>query len=295
MGDVTQIEWAGSSWNPWYGCTKISPGCDHCYMFRDMRKYGRDPETVTRSKTKFREPLKWKAPRRVFTCSWSDWFHEAADEWRPEAWEIIRATPHLTYLILTKRPGRIAAHLPWTTEPWPNVWLGVTVELDRFAWRAKVLSEIPAAVRFISAEPLLGPLPHLKFHRECGECRGKGSYTAPECEDGCDHLPEACYSCNGSGYRERAIDWLITGGESGPGHRPIDPQWVRDLRDRCLMSGVAYFHKQWGGINPKSGGRLLDGREWSQFPDAVTATVEPEPTDAYLRRIGAPSLPGMEG
>ena len=111
---TTEIEWTEATWNPWMGCTKVSPGCAHCYMFREQRQYGRDPETVVRSKTKFREPMKWAEGRLVFTCSWSDWFHEGADAWRPEAWEIVRATPQHTYQILTKRPERIVDHLPAT-------------------------------------------------------------------------------------------------------------------------------------------------------------------------------------
>ncbi len=141
MGEITGIGWTDATWNPWYGCSKVSPGCAHCYMFRDMKRYGSDPEVVTRSKTKFDEPRKWKTPRRVFTCSWSDWFHEGADAWRAEAWAIVRDTPHLTYQILTKRPERIADHLPpdWG-EGYPNVWLGTSVENQRFAFRADILA-----------------------------------------------------------------------------------------------------------------------------------------------------------
>ena len=181
MADRTAISWTEATWNPWYGCTKVSAGCDNCYMFREMRQYGRDPETVMRRKTTFAAPLRWREPRRIFACSWSDWFIAEADAWRPEAWAIIRQTPHLTFQILTKRPARIRAHLPegW---PWPHVWLGTSVESAASAYRARVLQDVPAALRFLSLEPLLGPLPQLDL---------------------------------------AGIGWAILGGESGPGYRPI--------------------------------------------------------------------------
>ncbi len=116
----TKIGWADDSWNPWQGCTKVSPGCKHCYMFTARAELKQDPSIVTRSKTTFNDPLKWMAHEAIFTCSWSDFFHEAADPWRAEAWEIIRRTPQHTYLILTKRHERMAAHLPWTDRPWPH-------------------------------------------------------------------------------------------------------------------------------------------------------------------------------
>ncbi|MDP1891488.1 MAG: DUF5131 family protein, partial [Gemmatimonadaceae bacterium] len=149
MGKETGIAWTQHTWNPWQGCTKVSPGCAHCYMFRDKKRYGNDPEVVIRSKpATFNKPLSWREPARVFTCSWSDWFHEAADGWRDEAWDIVRRTPHLTYQILTKRPERILAHLPWGAygDPWPNVWLGVSLENQRWVERADLLATIPAAV-----------------------------------------------------------------------------------------------------------------------------------------------------
>src|SRR5215472_9745754 len=128
MGGATGIEWTDATWNPWMGCRKVSPACAHCYMFSDQRRYGHDPGVIRRSKTTFDAPLRWPTEEKlVFTCSWSDWFIEDADEWRPEAWEVIRQTPHLTYQILTKRPELIADRLPadWG-RGWPNVWLGVS-------------------------------------------------------------------------------------------------------------------------------------------------------------------------
>lgn len=165
MGDTTGISWTEHTWNPWRGCTKVSAGCAHCYMFREQRRYGRDPTEVVRTKT-WGDPLKWNKEAAetgrkglVFTCSWSDWFHEAADPWRDEAWAIIRACPNLIFQILTKRADRIKDHLPadWGSG-YDNVWLGVSVENQENAWRIDRLVSVSARVRWISAEPLLGPI-----------------------------------------------------------------------------------------------------------------------------------------
>jgi protein gp37 len=255
VSGVTGIEWTDATWNPWMGCEKVSPGCAHCYMYDDQRQYGNDPSTVRRSKTLFSVPLKWSEPKRVFTCSWSDWFIEAADAWRPEAWEIIRRTPHLTYQILTKRPELIPDRLPpdWDNG-YPNVWLGTSIENRRFVHRADALREIPAAVRFISAEPLLGPLV---------------ARFVPEGELGEWVWPDGRIS-NGSDVLDLAgIDWLIAGGESGSKARPCNADWLCGLRDLCQASGVAFFLKQLGG--PRRNKRdhekaLLDGRRWLEMP-----------------------------
>ena len=180
-------------------------------MFREQKRYGNDPNVVIRSKT-FIDPLMWKEPSMVFACSWSDWFIEEADEWRPEVWEIIRRTPHLTYQILTKRPENIRSRLPkdWG-EGWDNVWLGVSIESWQSTGRGWLLSHIPSKVRFISAEPLIGVLNLSwllaieKFH------------------------------------------WVIVGGESGSGCRPMDLNWVRDIYGDCKHHGVPFFMKQLGG------------------------------------------------
>jgi protein gp37 len=230
MGDNTAIEWTdgGGTWNPWMGCTKVSLGCARCYMYTAMRRYGRDPAVVVRSKTLFSVPLKWKEPRKIFTCSWSDWFHPAADVWRDEAWDVIRQTPRHTYQILTKRPELIPGRLPsdWG-DGWANVWLGVSVESQGYVRRIDHLRRRPARVRFLSLEPLLGPLPNLDL---------------------------------------TGIHWVIVGGESGPGFRPCDPAWVLSIRDQCVAAGVSFFFKQWGGRTAKAGGRELDGRTWDEFP-----------------------------
>jgi protein gp37 len=212
MADTTLIAWTDHTWNPWTGCTKVSPGCAHCYMFSGQERWGQDPTVVRRTQT-WRQPRRWNADAlkrrgraRVFTCSWSDWFHEAADPWRAEAWRVIRDCPALDFQILTKRHERIVDHLPpdWG-DGYPNVWLGVSIENERFLSRADTLRAIPAAVRFISAEPLLAPLPSLNL---------------------------------------AGIDWLIVGGESGPNFRPMDHAWVRALRAKARAAGTAFFFKQ---------------------------------------------------
>lgn len=248
MAEHTGIGWTQATWNPWYGCTKVSPGCAHCYMFREMRRYGRDPEIVTRSKTKFSDPLKWKEPKLCFTCSWSDWFHEAADAWRDEAWDIIRRTPQHTYQILTKRPQRIADHLPsdWGNG-YANVWLGVSIENQRHFDRARRLACIPAVVHFISAEPLLGPLNLL-----AQETTATGFLSGPV-------LP--------------SFQWVIVGGEGGEKDdppRPMDVAWARSIRDQCQKYGVAFFLKQLGGWPDALAHKkaILDGRTWTEMPVA---------------------------
>ncbi len=202
-------------------------------MFAAQQRYGHDPSIVVRTKT-WTEPLKWQRAAEneaklemVFTCSWSDWFHENADQWRDEAWSLVRRCPNLVFQILTKRPERILNHLPrdWS-DGYQNVWLGVSIENDDYAWRADCLREIPARVRFISAEPLLGSLPSLTL-------------------DG--------------------IHWLIVGGESGPGFRHMESQWARSLRDRALKAGVAFFFKQ-SSAHRTEMGTLLDGEAWKEYP-----------------------------
>lgn len=270
MAKQSQIEWTDATWNPWYGCSKISAGCANCYMYRDMDRFGMDPWTVQRSKSKFDEPLRWTEPRLVFTCSWSDFFHPDADDWRDEAWEIIRTTPHLTYQILTKRPHMIADRLP---EDWgqgyDNVWLGVSAEDQDYAdLRIPPLLKIPAQIRFVSAEPLLGPI--------------NFNHLQPS------DPPVEIDSLNGTHglYRphrgvSESIDWVIAGGESGYHARKTKPDWVRQIKDQCHWAGIPFFFKQWGEWKPvvtdgevtyqrvgkKKAGRLLDGSQWNQMPE----------------------------
>lgn len=227
MGEKTGIEWTDKTWNTWQGCRKVSPGCTHCYMFTEKIRYGQDPRRVVRSKTTFTDPLGWRDPGMVFTCSWSDFFIEEADPWRDEAWGIIRRTPHLTYQILTKRPENIPSRLPWRDAPWPHVWLGVSIESADYTWRAHLLREVPAHVRFLSVEPLLEPIPALPL-------------------DG--------------------IHWVIVGAESGPKARPMDEGWVRDIRDQCVAAGVPFFYKQNAIRGRKISTPALDGQRWTEFP-----------------------------
>lgn len=231
MGQQTGIEWTDATWNPWYGCHKVSPGCKSCYMFRDMARFGRDANVVQRAKwPTFDAPLKWREPKRIFTCSWSDFFIEEADPWRDNAYGIIGATPEHTYQALTKRIERVGVCLP---DRWfSNFWLGVSVENRHAMERINILRDIPAAVRFLSIEPLLEDLGEIDL---------------------------------------RGIGWVIAGGESGPQARPMRAEWVRSIRDSCVSAGVPFFFKQWGGLIAKAGGRLLDGREWSEFPKGIAA------------------------
>jgi protein gp37 len=195
-------------------------------MFRDQERYGQNPNIVRRtSPSTFTAPLHWNEPQRIFTCSWSDFFIEEADPWRDDAWGIIAMTPQHTYQILTKRPERIPDE-----DYAPNVWLGVSVENARFYQRVERLQKLQAAVRFLSIEPLLGPMADLPL-------------------DG--------------------IGWVIVGGESGPDFRPLNLEWVRQIRDRCTERGIPFFFKQHSALQPKKLGRLLDGREWNEFPVAA--------------------------
>jgi protein gp37 len=239
----SSIEWTDATWNPTTGCDRVSPGCAHCYALdlaarlkrMGQPKYQRDgdPRTsgpgfaVTLHERTLTEPLRWRAPRLVFVNSMSDLFHEAIPfEFIARVFEVMVQAEQHTFQVLTKREERVAELAPEL--PWPsNVWMGVSIENRRFVHRADRLREVPAAVRFISAEPLLGRL---------------------------------------AGLDLTGIDWLIAGGESGPQHRPVKEPWITELRDECLAAGVAFFFKQWGGQRSKSGGRALQGREWSQMP-----------------------------
>ena len=205
MGKESSVIWCDHSHGFWYGCKKISAGCANCYACRDMTRYDMDFDTVKKTKG-FDKPLKWKGPALVFVNPWSDFFIEEADEWRDDAWNVIRNTPHLTYQILTKRPENIAERLPadW---PLPNVYLGVTAENQAmYNQRAYLLAQIPAVYRFISIEPMLGSV------------RIDSS------------LP---------------IDYVICGGESGPDARPMQGNWPLELQMDCEAAGIPFLFKQW--------------------------------------------------
>lgn len=238
MAQESKIEWCSATWNPWHGCIKVSEGCKYCYMYRDKERYGLDPTIVKRSKSTFKDPLKWNEPRLVFTCSWSDFFIEEADEWRAEAWEIIKQTPHLTYQILTKRPERILQCLPedWK-EGYKNVWLGISAEnQDTFDKRMLIFQGVRARKKFVSFEPLLGPI-------KVGA------------------LMHANY-----------IDWAIIGGESGNDtgrykYRPCEPHWISHLIRTCQMFEIPVFVKQMGThIAKHLGLKSRHGNNMSEWP-----------------------------
>ncbi len=228
------IEWTEETWNPVTGCDKVSPGCDNCYAERlavRLHKMGngryRNGFDVTLHWDKIDDPLRWKRPRLVFVNSMSDLFHpDVPETFIEQVIDVIGKAPNHTFQILTKRP-RSALRILNGSELPQNLWIGTSIETDRYVFRADYIRKINAAVRFLSLEPLLGPLPSLDLSD---------------------------------------IGWVIVGGESGPGHRPVDPDWVRQLRDRCQVEDVPFFFKQWGGRTPKAGGRQLDGQTWSQMP-----------------------------
>lgn len=269
MGQNSGIEWTDATWNPWHGCRKVSAGCKHCYMYRDKTRYGQDPRIVQRSKTKFEDPLRWKEPARVFTCSWSDFFIEEADGWRDEAWDIIRRTPHLTYQILTKRPENIFARLPedWG-EGYPNVWLGVSAENQEMAnLRVGRLMSLPARIRFVSAEPLLSRIT-LKDIQPFKEQGGPANIYVNALRN--THGFER--GGNKTGLRmigKGSIHWVIVGGESGPEAREMAPAWAEWLIVECYEADVPVFLKQLGGYPDKRGGEqaVINGRAWKQFPE----------------------------
>lgn len=243
MGDRSGIEWTEATWNPTTGCDKTSPGCDNCYamtLAKRLRAMGQakyqhdgDPRTsgpgfrLTTHPDALGIPAAWRAPRVIFVNSMSDLFHpDVPTDFIRRVFRVIEATPQHTYQVLTKRSKRLAVIADDLL--WPqNLWMGVSVESAKYAFRVDHLREVDAAVRFVSAEPLLGPLQGLDLS---------------------------------------GISWLIAGGESGPRSRPLDQDWVRDLRDQCRSAHVRFFFKQWGGRTPKTGGRLLDGRTYDAMP-----------------------------
>ena len=226
---MSKIEWTDETWNPVTGCTKVSPGCDNCYMFAlyprlramGVRGYGTAPDDVTTIYDRLDLPLKWRKPRRVFVNSMSDLFHTRVPfPFVDRVFEVMAAAEQHVFQILTKRPGRAVAYYDFRADEWPdNVWIGTSVESHKYAPRIDVLARIPAPVRFVSAEPLLGVI-DLSQHLDRGD-----------------------------------IDWVIVGGESGPGARPMQEGWVRVLRNQCQMYDVPFFLKQLGGRRGKRSGR----------------------------------------
>jgi protein gp37 len=232
MADNSGIEWTDATWNPTVGCTKVSPGCDHCYAERLTRRFASTfPHgfTLTLRPEQLDAPRRWRRPRLVFVNSMSDLFHrDVPDAYLQQVFEVMASCPQHRFQVLTKRAerlARVAARLPWPS----NVWVGVSIETRDYLWRADYLRRVPAAVRFISAEPLLGDLGAIDLS---------------------------------------GIGWLIAGGESQAGARPAELDWFRSLRDQCHAAGVAFFLKQLGGHPHKRGGDYarLDGRRWTEMP-----------------------------
>ena len=249
MGKNSAISWTNHTWNPWVGCFKVSAGCKNCYFYRDSKRYGNDPKEIRVTKpATFNAPLKWARtdPGLVFMCSWSDFFlTEVAQEVREKAWDIIRTTPQNTYQILTKRPENILGMLPadWGAG-WPQVWLGVSVENQEMAnLRILQLLYVPAHLRFLSVEPLLGPMTlryvQYKDWVEINVLADTRGVRRPHAHE----VPR--------------ISWVVCGGESGPGARPMNPQWAIDIKDECGEAGVPFFMKQMGGW-PNTRHRLED-------------------------------------
>lgn len=230
----TSIEWTDSTWNPVTGCTKVSLGCQHCYAERMSSRLRAmaHPRYANGFRVTLHEdlldlPRTWAKPRMVFVNSMGDLFHGDVPLWFiRRVFESMRRSRQHVFQILTKRAGRLlqlADKLDWS----PNIWMGVTVESQAYVSRIDSLRRIPAAVRFVSLEPLLGPIEQLELDQ---------------------------------------IDWVIVGGESGPGARPMRPEWVRSVREKCLQADAAFFFKQWGGVNKKRAGRVFDGRTWEEYP-----------------------------
>jgi protein gp37 len=248
VADRSAIEWTTATWNPTTGCDRISPGCDNCYalalagrlkaMGQPKYQNDGDPRTsgpgfgVAVHPGALGIPVSWREPRLVFVDSMSDLFHARVPRgFVHDVFDVMAGTPRHTFQILTKRSRRLrhlAGELSWP----PNVWMGVSVETADQLYRTGDLRDVPAAVRFLSCEPLLAPL-------------GDVDLTG--------------------------IDWVIAGGESGRRYRPVEPAWIRQVRDSCQRQNVPFFFKQWGGLTPKSGGRILDGRTWDDMP--VTAAA----------------------
>lgn len=261
MSDKTKIEWTDATWNPVTGCTKVSPGCDHCYAetiahrFAGTKAYPNGFDVTLRPE-RLDQPLRWKRPRRIFVNSMSDLFHkDVPTEYIARVFAVMALAPQHTFQILTKRPGRMRSllstadfqlmvdahmhnHGDVETEVWPlpNVWLGTSVENQKWAdVRIPQLIQTPAAVRFLSCEPLLGPITLTRLHAHCPTHDFDGGF----CSGPCPHLI--------------LPDWIIVGGESGPNARPMHPDWARNLRGDCLSAGIAFYFKQWGEWAPQFG------------------------------------------
>lgn len=251
MANNSKIEWTEATWNPVAGCTILSPGCTNCYAMRlatrlaamGQEKYqGITRKSGGRAKwngrikldhSSLKLPQQWKRGRLIFVNSMSDLFHDDVPlKFIQRVFQTMNSTPQHTYQILTKRAERVqelSPQLTWTS----NIWMGTSIENSDYSWRSDCLRRTHAAIKFLSLEPLLGPLDKLNL---------------------------------------QGIDWVIVGGESGPGARAVQKSWVRSIREQCKSAGVAFHFKQWGGVNKKKAGRMLDGRTWDGRPNASGAT-----------------------
>jgi protein gp37 len=235
MGDKSAIQWTDATWNPSTGCSKVSPGCKNCYAERlsyRLQKMGNPKYRAgfhfTLHSNALEIPLRWKRPRKIFVNSMSDLFHESMpNHFLERCFSVMDKANWHVYQILTKRPDRMLSFAQKYGEIPDHIWLGTSVELAMYKSRIDILRHVPAKVKFISFEPLLGPIGEVDLHD---------------------------------------ISWAIVGGESGPHHRPVTEEWITEIRSQCKRQSVAFFFKQWGGITPKSGGRILDGREWNEYP-----------------------------
>jgi protein gp37 len=246
MGDKSTIEWTDATWNPVTGCTKISTGCDHCYAARFSERFrgvvGHPFESgfdLTLRPERLLQPFAWKRPRMIFVNSMSDLFQkEIPQTYISKVFDTMEKANWHTYQVLTKRSSLLAKFLNdrYQTRKAPaHIWLGVSVEDERATSRIPHLQRAKASIRFLSVEPLVGPVGNLNLN---------------------------------------GIAWVIVGGESGPGARPMDPAWVINIREQCIKSKVAFFFKQWGGRSPKTGGRLLEGKEWNEFPKEQPKAIQ---------------------
>lgn len=241
MATNSHIEWTDATWNPVTGCTKISSGCKHCYaerLAKRLKAMGqanyRNGFKLTLQPQMLELPLRWRSPKRIFVNSMSDLFHEdVSTDYIKRVFEVMGRAHWHQYQVLTKRSKRVlelSKELEWE----PQIWMGVSVENEKYIYRIDDLRKTAAHVKFLSLEPLLGPLGKLNL---------------------------------------RGIDWAIVGGESGPGARPIDPEWVMEIRDQCIKARVPFFFKQWGGVQKKKTGRTLEGRTWGEMPAEIELVV----------------------
>lgn len=242
MGGKSSIEWTDATWNPVTGCTKISPGCKHCYaerMAKRLQAMGQanyaNGFKVTLHDHVVELPFTWKKPRTIFVNSMSDLFHEAVpDEFILRVFDVMQRANWHQYQLLTKRSSRLVeldSFVKWEA----HIWMGVSVENEDYTDRIDHLRETHAQIKFLSLEPLLGPLSSLNL---------------------------------------KGIDWVIVGGESGPSARPMEQDWVKDIRDQCTEAQVPFFFKQWGGVNKSKAGRMLEGRTWDEMPRRIVSAVQ---------------------